>query len=133
MSQVQDDPDPVGDEPPAESQVRAKQSQQDGIQFDAYGIKTDFRPMEIGEPPPRTWKEVRDAVHAKLKVIAVNIVGVAEDFVVGTRKLIRGLTDIPAAAARRIDRAHERGSAGGGPAGEVRDEAVAAPRLGSGG
>jgi len=93
---------------PRETDVSSEVAELTGIQIDGYKIKAHIRPVETGEPTPKTWAEVWQSVHAKLKLIAVNLVGVVEDAVVGTRKLLRGLAEIPAATARRIDRAHEK-------------------------
>ncbi len=79
-----------------------------GIQVDGYKIKAHLRPVETGEPTHETWAEVAQSVNAKLKSIAVDSVGLVADVVEGSRRIIRGLADIPAAVARRIDRAHEK-------------------------
>jgi hypothetical protein len=113
MSQMQGRHDSPGEDPPGkteEPQVRVeKDSRLAGVQVDGLKIKVDdLRPVEIGESTPKSWIDVRGAVHAKLKNIVVHIVGLVEDVVVGARKFVRGLAEIPAATARRIDRAHDR-------------------------
>jgi hypothetical protein len=106
------DPDPIGEDPPAKpapaQAPSKKRRRQAGIQVDGYKIKADIRPAEVGEPAPRTWREVGAAVNAKLMKIAVDTFGVLGDSLEGLRKCIRGLAEIPAAFARRVDRAHER-------------------------
>jgi hypothetical protein len=92
----------------AKGDVSAEPDEQSGIEIDAYGIKARIEPTETGEPDPKTWKEVGQAVNDKLKSIAVNLVGVVGDTVVGTRMILRGLARIPASIARRIERGHEK-------------------------
>jgi hypothetical protein len=91
-----------------ETDISAETAEKTGIQVDLYGIKAHVQPVETGEPTPKTWADVGQAVNAKLKSIAVNLPGLVDDMIVGGRKLVRGLAQIPAALARRIDRAHEK-------------------------
>src|SRR4051812_2778989 len=82
---------------PCETDVSSEIAERTGIQVDGYKIKAHLRPVETGEPTPETWAEVAQSVNAKLKSIAVNSVGLVEDVVVASRKMIRGLAKIPAA------------------------------------
>src|SRR4051812_24385308 len=111
MSQEKGAPGPAGEDqpaPPGDSQARVKRRRrQRGIQVDAYGIKADLRPVETGERPPRTWREVRKAVSAALMSIVVNSFRAVDDVIVSIRKFVRGVAEMSGALARRVDRAHD--------------------------
>lgn len=111
MTQEKGAPGPAGEDqpvPPGDSQGPAKKRRRRrGIQVDAYGIKADLRPVETGERPPKSWRQVRKDVNATLMSITVDAVRGIHDLILGTRKFIRGLAEIPAAVARRVDRAHD--------------------------
>ena len=79
-----------------------------GIQVDAYGIKANVQPSDTGETRPKTWKEVGQRVHDYLKSLCLNLFGLANDSIEGSRRLIRGLTRIPNSLANRIERAHDQ-------------------------
>jgi hypothetical protein len=78
MRQVQGTPIPPDEDAPidppspqADVQGHVRRA---GIQIDGFRIKVDdLKLSEIGEPTPKSWFEVRDAVHAMLKSIAVRI------------------------------------------------------------
>jgi hypothetical protein len=91
---------------PGESYVTSKTAERTGIQVDGYKVKVHVRPAETGEPTPETWGEVARSVNEKLKALAVSSVGLVVDVVEGSRRIVRGLAEIPAAVAHRIDRAH---------------------------
>ena len=94
---------------PGEAQAPSKKRRRRrGIQVDAYGVKADLRPVETGEPLPRTLREVLDAVQAKVMSIAVNTFGLLDDLIIGLRKYVRGAAAIPPAAQKRVERAHDR-------------------------
>lgn len=92
------------------SKQKVQRTDQTSVQFDAYGLKGRIQPARADEPAPRSWKELWRAVVQKLRSIVFNVFGVADDTVRSTRSIVRGIGDlgeIPAATARRIERAHE--------------------------
>jgi hypothetical protein len=91
---------------PAGAEVSADPVQQSGIQIDGYTVKARIVPARTGDPIPKSWSEVWRMVNAKLMSIAFNLVGLVDDIIVGSRKLVRGLTTMPRKAARRVERSH---------------------------
>lgn len=78
------------------------------IQVDAHRIKVivPLHPAEVEEANPKTWREVGKKVNDRLKSITVNVFDLVNEAVSGTRRLIKGATSIPGAAAKRIEGAH---------------------------
>jgi hypothetical protein len=100
------------------------------IEIDGFKIKARIHPVDPGEPKPKSWSEVRDAVHAKLMSITVNIFGLADDALSAGRTMIIGLAAIPVALARRIGRAHEKADRGEGIK-QTKAETTGIPQLSS--
>jgi hypothetical protein len=117
MSDTRHSTGQADDDPPAspiDVETSEGTAEKTGIQVDIYGIKIKgpLRPADTGEPQPETWKDVAHAVHRHLKSLAVHLFGLPDDVLDAARKLVRGLSELPGALARRIDRAHENADRG---------------------
>lgn len=78
-----------------------------GIQVDIYGIQAKIHPADVEEPEPRSWKEVGRAVNRHLMSLAAGIPGLLAEAVIGTKRVIRGVTSLPRSIGRRIEGAHK--------------------------
>lgn len=95
-------------EKPSPNEFEDQATEQAAIEVDVYGVKAKVSPAEVKEVEPRTWKEVGQRVNALLKKIAVGLVQVVDRSIVGTSRLIEGLTSVPAALAKRIEGAKQK-------------------------
>jgi hypothetical protein len=76
------------------------------VVVDAYYIRLQGQPAELGERPPATWREVANQINGHLMRIASGLTRLLCETVEGTTRLVRGLSGIPGALARRIETAH---------------------------
>jgi hypothetical protein len=112
MSDTRHSPGQADDDPPAspiEVETSEETAEKTVIQIDLYGIKIKgpLRTADTGEQTPENWKDVGQAVHKKLKSIAVNLVGFADDVVIGARRIVRSISELPGALAKWIARSHD--------------------------
>ncbi len=80
----------------------------DGIQVDVYGIKASIQPTSGDENEPRSWRAVAQAINADLRSITVGIFRLLKVTLHSSINLVRGIGEIPGAAAERIKGAHSR-------------------------
>lgn len=76
------------------------------IQVDAYGIKARVQPADVEEADSTTWKKVGKAISKQFKRFAVGLFTLPNEVIYGSIRLIRGLTSVPGAVAKRIEGAH---------------------------
>lgn len=88
--------------------VSDEQAEKAAIQVDTYGIKTTITPSAPDEPKPETWSDVWTRVIGHLKSIVVGLFGFVDDTIQSGRGIVRGLGQLPDAAARRIASAHHK-------------------------
>lgn len=83
-------------------------TEKSGLQADVYGIKVRVTPANVEEPSPKSWREVASLVNQRLKTISVGVFDLVKEACFGSIRLLRGLSKMPDAMARRIEGAHRK-------------------------
>ncbi len=87
---------------------RTDDHQAPGIQFDAYGIKASISPSGRSDGDPPTWRQVAESVNAELRGITAGLFKFINATVKSATAIVRGIGDLPGAAASRIKGAHRK-------------------------
>lgn len=103
-----DAPESSPDDPPASPpSVRKVKAPKGGIQFDRWGIKADINPARVGEPEPHSAKDVWASIKGSFRRIAVDLCGLLADALHSSRRLVRGVGQMPPSKRARVERAHD--------------------------
>jgi hypothetical protein len=78
------------------------------IVIDAYRIKLEVPPSDLGERAPATWADVRDQVRQHLIRIAAAPTRLVAEVLEAATRLVRGVSGLPAATADRLRQGHQR-------------------------
>jgi hypothetical protein len=78
------------------------------IQLDAYGIKASVSPSGRSDEDPSSWRHVAESINADLRGITSGIFKFLNATVKSATAIVRGIGDLPGAAASRIKGAHRK-------------------------
>jgi len=87
---------------------KPEEPEREPIEVDLYGIRVPLKPKPYREVDPDSWPEVWRRVHASLRGIVTNVVGLINDVLLGARSVVRGIGDLPDAVQHRVRGAHDR-------------------------
>lgn len=76
------------------------------IIVDPLRIKVRLRPGSLGEESPASWKDVANQVNGHLMRLAAGSTRLLAEVVEGATRLVRGVSSMPSALVRRIEKFH---------------------------
>jgi hypothetical protein len=76
------------------------------IQVDTFGMRVKIAPPKTLDNAPLTWAEVRADANQTFMRICRDLPGFVADLFTGARNIVRGISVLPAATAKRIAGAH---------------------------